>query len=111
MWGKLDYKYANDKKYSKARNNWNYEGEYRAAGYGKCNLKYSAPKKITVIFQYGSNYSYYFIMKELSEEFEKQFTRLGENIKKCINLSFLIEKEIKRIDKKEMKLQKSYLTN
>lgn len=50
-------------------------------------------------------------MKELSEEFEKQFTRLGENIKKCINLSFLIEKEIKRIDKKEMKLQKSYLTN
>ena len=64
-------------------------------------------------------------MKELSEEFEKQFTRLGENIKKCINLSFLIEKEIKRIDKKrdeitkiisyklklENKLQKLYLTN
>ena len=46
-----------------------------------CNLKYSVPKKIPIAFHNESNYVYYFIMKELAEEFKKQFTCLGENTK------------------------------
>ena len=32
----------------------------------------------------GSNYDYHFIIKELAEEFKKQFTCLGENIENFI---------------------------
>ena len=32
-------------------------------------LKYSAPKEISMGFHNGSNYVYYFIVKELAEEF------------------------------------------
>ena len=31
-------------------------------------------KKITIAFHNGSSYDYHFIIKELAEEFEKQFT-------------------------------------
>ena len=37
-----------------------------------CNLKYSVPKDISVVFQNESNYDYHFIMNQLSEIFEKQ---------------------------------------
>ena len=37
------------------------------------------PNEITVVFCNGSNYDYYFIVKELANEFEGQFERLGEN--------------------------------
>ena len=40
------------------------------------------PKKIPVVFHNGLNYDYYFIIKELEEEFKKQFTCLGENTEK-----------------------------
>ena len=36
------------------------------------------PEKILIVFHNGSNYDYHFIIKELAEEFEKQFTCLGE---------------------------------
>ena len=42
-------------------------------------LKYSIPKKIAVPFRNGFNYNYHFIIKELAEKFERQFTCLGEN--------------------------------
>ena len=49
-----------------------------------------------VVFHNGSNhgsiYNYYFIIKELAEEFEQQFTCLGESTEKHINLLFLIQK-------------------
>ena len=32
-------------------------------------LKYSAPKEVSMGFHNGSNYVYYFIVKELAEEF------------------------------------------
>ena len=35
-----------------------------------CNLKYSIPKEITVVFHNESNYDYHFIKRELVEEFE-----------------------------------------
>ena len=38
------------------------------------------------------------MIKELAEEFKKQFTFLGENTEKCITLTVPIEKEVTRIN-------------
>ena len=37
------------------------------------------PKEILLVFHNGSNYDYHFIIKELAEEFERQFICLIEN--------------------------------
>ena len=42
------------------------------------NLKYSAPKKISIAFHNGSNYDYHFIIKEFVEECKKKITYLRE---------------------------------
>ena len=55
------------------------QGEYRGAVHSRCKLKYSVPKKVPIAFHNGSNYDYHFIIKELAEEFKKQFTCFGEN--------------------------------
>ena len=47
-----------------------------------CNLKYSLPKNIPIVFHNGTNYDYHLIIKELAVEFKKQFTCLGENTEK-----------------------------
>ena len=52
-----------------------------------------------IIFHNGSNYDYHFIIKELADEFKKQFTCLGENTEKYITSTVPIEKEVTRIDK------------
>ena len=62
--------YLNDKKYRKVRDHCQYTGEYRAAAHSICNLKYSVPKNIPKGFHNRSNYDYYFIIKELAEEFK-----------------------------------------
>ena len=43
-----------------------YTGEYRSAVHSICNLRYSVPKKIPIVFHNGSNYDYYFIIKVLA---------------------------------------------
>ena len=63
-----------------------------------CNLKYSVPKKFPIYFHNGSNYDYNFIIKELAEEFEKQFICLGKKAKKYISFTVPIEEEVTRID-------------
>ena len=73
---KFENKYLNDKKYRNVRDHCHYTGEYRDAAHSMCNLKYSVPKKIHIVFHNGSNYDYHFIIKELAEEFKKQFTCL-----------------------------------
>ena len=60
---KLKNKYLKDKKYGKLRDQCHYTGEYRHAGYSICNLKYSVPKKIAIVFHNDSNYDYHFIIK------------------------------------------------
>ena len=60
-----------DKKYCNARKHCHYTGEYRDAANKICNLKYSVPKKVPIVFNNGSNYDYHFVIKELAEEFEK----------------------------------------
>ena len=66
-----------DKKYLKVRDHCHYTEEYRDAVHAICNLKYSVPKKMLIVFLNGSNYDYDFIIKELAEEFKKQFICLG----------------------------------
>ena len=68
-----------------------YTGEWRAAAYSVCDLKYSIPEEVTIIFDNGSIHDYHFTIKELAEEFELQFTSLGENTEKYITFSVVIE--------------------
>ena len=70
-------------------------------------LKYSAPKNIHIVFHNGSNYDYHFIIKELAEEFKKQFTCFGENPEKYITFTVPIAKEVTRIDKNEEEIIKN----
>ena len=98
---KIENKYLKDKTYHKARDNCHDTGEYKGAEHNICNLKYSVPKKIPIVFHNGSNCDYHFIIKEL-EEFFKKFTCLGENTekyKKYITFTVPIENEVTRIDK------------
>ena len=61
---KLENKYLKDKKYRKVKDHCQYAGEYRGAANSICNLKYSIPRKIRIVFHNGSNYDYHFIIKE-----------------------------------------------
>ena len=67
------------KKYCKLRDHCYYTEEQRGLAHSIFNLKYSVPKKISIAFHNGSNYDYYFIIKELAGKFFKKFTCLGEN--------------------------------
>ena len=96
---KFENKYFKDKKYRNVSDHSHYPGEYRRAAHSICNLKYGVPKKIPIVFHNGSNYDYNYIIKELEEEFKKQFTCLGENIEKYITFTVPIEKEVPRINK------------
>ena len=68
-----------DKKYCKVRGHCHYTGENRVVVHSICNLKYSVPNKSLIAFHNESNDDYYFAIKELAEEFEKQFSCLGKN--------------------------------
>ena len=96
-----------DKKYCQVRDHCHYTGEYRGTAHGICNLKYSVPKEIPIVFHNGSNYDYHFIIKELAEEFKKQFTCLRENTEQYIIFTVSIEKEDSRIDKNGEKITKN----
>ena len=62
--------------------------EFRGAADSICNLIYSVPKKVPIVFHSRSNYDYHFITKELVEEFEKKLTCLGDNSEKYITFIF-----------------------
>ena len=96
---KSENKYVKDKKYCEVRGHCHYTGKYRGAVHSICNLKCSLPKKIPIVFHNRSNYYDHCIIKQLPEEFEKQFTYLGENTEKYITFTIPIEREVTRIDK------------
>ena len=96
---KFEDKYTNDKKYHRVRDHCYCTGKYRGATHSICNLKYSIPKEILVVFRNGSNYVYHFIIKELKKEFEGEFNCLGENTEKYKTFSVPITKEVKRMNK------------
>ena len=57
------------------------------------------PNEIAVVFHNGSNYYYDSIIKELANEFGRQFECLGENKEKYKTVFDTIKKEITKIDK------------
>ena len=60
--------------------------------------KYAKHKKYCkvrdLVFQNWSNYDYYFIIKELTEELKRELSYLEENTQKYITISVPIEKEV-----------------
>ena len=96
-----------DKKYRKVKDHCHYTGEYRGTVHSICNSKYSVSKKNYIVFQNGSSDNYYFIIKELEEQFRMQFTYLGENTEKYITFIFPVEKEVTIIDKNGEEITKN----
>ena len=99
-----------DKKCRKVRDHYHYTEEYRGAADSLCNLKYSVPKTIPIVFHNGSSSDYHLIIKELAKEFKKQFNCLIENTEKYITVTVPIETEITRTNKNGEKYQTIYLT-
>ena len=83
--------------------------KYRSTGHNIHNLELSLPTKIPILLYNGSKHDYIFFIKELVEEFKRQFTCLGENIEKYITFTNPIEKEVTRTDKNREKLTKHYM--
>ena len=83
--------------------------KYRGAVHGIWNLKYSIPKEIPTVFHSGSAYDYHFIIKDLAEESEKQFTCLGQNTEKHIPFSVPVEKEVTIIKKMDNEFKETIL--
>ena len=83
----------NNKKRQKVKDHCHYTGKYRGAAHNICNLRYSIPKEIPVVFHNGSTYNYHFIFKELASEFKGNFECLGENTEKYITFSVSIKKK------------------
>ena len=103
---KFENKYLKGKKYRQVRDHCHYTRKYPGAVHSICNLKHSVSKKVH-IFHNGSNYDYDFIIKELAEELEKQFTCLERNTEKYITCTVSIEKEITRIHKNGEEITKN----
>ena len=58
------------------------------------------PKETPIVLHNGSSYDYHFIIKELVEEFEGQFTCLLV----YITFSVPIEKQVTKLDKKRKEI-------
>ena len=71
-----------------------------------CNLRYKVPKSIPLVIQNRSTYDNHFIIKQLPEEFEREFKCLGENTEKYITFSVPIKKEVVNGKEKEDKNSK-----
>ena len=67
--GKVQNNYLKDEKYRKVRNHSLYTWEYRGPLQIICDLKYSVPKKILIIFHNGSNYGLSFYHRKVSRKF------------------------------------------
>ena len=74
--------YTDDKKYRKVRNFCHCAAENRGTAHSLCNLIYSIPKEIHVLFLNGLNYDYHPIIKELVKEFAGEYNCPGENTEK-----------------------------
>ena len=89
---KNEDKHVWDKKHCKVWDCCHYTREYRGAAHAIGILQYNVPKEILLVSHNGSNYDYHFIIIELAEEFQKQFTYLGGNTKRYITFPIPIQK-------------------
>ena len=60
---KFEDKHAKYNKYCKFRDHCHYTGDYRSAAHSICNLKYSVPKEISIVFHNRCNCDYHFVIK------------------------------------------------
>ena len=72
------------KNYKKVRDHCNFTRKFRGAAHSICNLRYSVPLDIPVIFHNGSKYDYQFIIKELAEKFKGEDFKCLQKILKNI---------------------------
>ena len=63
--------------------------------------------KNPIVFHNGSNYDHHFIIKELAEEFKKQFTCLGQNAEKCITFTVPQKKKLQELIKNGEEITKN----
>ena len=99
LWKKNLKKLSKSINYWEVRDHCHYTGKYRGAAHNICNLKFSVPNEIPVVFHNSSNYDYHVIIKELANKFVGQFECLGENTEKYKTFSVPIEKKVTKIDK------------
>lgn len=71
------------------------------------DLNYNVHQETSIDFQKGSKYNNRFIIKDLAEDFAKQFTCLRKNTETCINILVQIEKEVIRIGKRGKEIMKA----
>ena len=79
--------------YQKVIDHCHYTGRFRVTAHSICSSNYKIPQEIHVKTHNVPTYDYYFIIKELAEEFKGQFECLGENTEKYITFSIPIKKE------------------
>ena len=85
---------TDDKKEYKVKDHYHYTGKYRGAAHNICNLRYTVPKEIPIVFHNGSTCDYHFIIKELVKKFDGSFECLGESTEEYITFS-VPKKDIK----------------
>ena len=76
--------------YEKVRDHYHYTKKYRGSACSIFNLKF--PNEIGVVFLNGANCDFNFIIKELTNGFERKFECLGENTEKYKSFLVSIEK-------------------
>ena len=86
-------KSENYKNYCKFRDHCHFTGKYRGAAHSICNLKNKVPKFIPVIFHNGSRYDNHLIIRQISKDFNGNFTCTGENTEKYIPFSMNVAKK------------------
>lgn len=67
-----------DQNYQKVRDHCRYTGKCRGTAHTIYNLIYKTPETEIPAMFHVSNYDYYFMIKELTEEFKGTFQCLGE---------------------------------
>ena len=76
----------------KVRDHCHHTGNFRGAAHSERNLRHNVPKKIPTVFDNGSTYDYYFVIKKIAKEFKGDFECLGENTEKYITFSVPLKK-------------------
>ena len=85
--------------------------EYGAAAHSIYNLRYKTPKEVHVVFHNVSNYEYYFIIKELAENFEGQVECMGEKQGEVHNVIRTNQKKKKNENGKQRTCKIKFIDN